>query len=517
MGVFLADAVTAARKTIEGSKKADLYKHDIGAWAKDKLGLHLWSKQREIGNALNTHKKVAVKSCHGSGKSYLAAIVVAWWVDTRRGTQNIVVSTAPTYEQVNKILWEYIRANHQKGEFFGKVTQEDEWKDERGTVLAFGRKPSDTNQHGFQGIHRSNGVLAVLDESCGLAETIWTGVEAITTGSHDRILAIGNPDDINTEFGRIFHPRRATNSEEEKNFAGDAAKGDEWYKITISAFDTPNFTGEWMPEGAKGGMVTPEWAEDKKINWGEESPRYKSKVLGEFSEESGYNLFTLGTLNKGKSAELVIRDDSTPILGVDVARMGEDYSVIYSFQDGVLRFVDKWSKTDSVTSAHKIKQWAFVLGAKEVRIDGAGLGGPIIDQVNAISEGKFVVVGILGNGTSPDIDQWINYRAFMYDDLRERMFRGEIDIDPEDFELSDELGDLEYHFNNGRTSLQVEKKEEIRKRTGKSPDFADAAAYAAARLMIDPHDPVSTLKPNEEYEMALEDMLDQMDMEISPF
>jgi hypothetical protein len=272
-----------------------------------------------------------------------------------------------------------------------------------------------------------------------------------------------------------------------------------------------------MPEGAKGGMVTPSWAEDKKKNWGEESPRYLSKVLGEFSEESGYNLFTQGTLTKGKAAELAIGDESTPILGVDVARMGEDYSVIYSFQDGVLRFVDKWNKTDAVTSAAKIKHWAWTLGAKEVRIDGAGLGGPIIDQVNAISDGRFVVVGILGNGTSPDIDQWINYRAFMYDDLRERMFRGEIDLDPDDYDLTDELGDLEYHFNNGRSSLQVEKKEEIRKRTGKSPDFADAAAYAAARLMVDPHDPISRIKPNEEYEMALNELLTEMEMEISPF
>src|SRR5690349_3186284 len=105
----LSKAVLAqARKNAVGMAKREMYKHDINLWAKDKLGISLWSKQIEIAEALIQHKKVAVKSCHGSGKSYLASIIVAWWVDTRYGTESVVVSTAPTYEQVNKILWRYI-------------------------------------------------------------------------------------------------------------------------------------------------------------------------------------------------------------------------------------------------------------------------------------------------------------------------------------------------------------------------------------------------------------------------
>lgn len=526
MGVFLPQAVTAARKQLDNAKKIECYKTDIRMWAKDKLGLHLWSKQVEIAEALIKHKKVAVKSCHGSGKSFFAAVVVCWWVDTRQGTPNIVVSTAPTYEQVNKILWEYIRANHTTAKviaeqdgavsFTGKVTQDDEWKGTDGTVLAFGRKPSDTNQHGFQGIHRSNGVLAVLDESGGLADTIWTGVDTITTGVNDRILAIGNPDDIATEFGRIWHPRATKKDGSEKEFQ---ATEDTWHKITISAFDTPNFTGEYMPDGAKAGMVTPAWVEDKKLKWGADSPRYKSKVLGEFSEDSSSTLFSLGTLALGVSTELEheIPDDSTPVLGVDVARMGEDYTVVYSYHHGVLRLVDKWNKTGSVETAMKIVNWAWELGAKEVRIDGVGLGGPVVDFVVSKSDARFEVVSMLGNGATPDPDKWFNARAYWYDDLRERMFRGSIDIAFDDVDLQDELGDLQYHFNNPRNALQIEKKEEIRKRTGKSPDFADAAVYAAANIGIDPASPEAKLKIGETYQMDLEGLLESWEAQISPF
>ena len=526
MGAFLPLAVTAARKSISNNKKSECYKRDIRMWAKDKLGLHLWSKQVEIAEALIDNKKVAVKSCHGSGKSFFAAVVVCWWVDTRQGTPNIVVSTAPTYEQVNKILWEYVRANHTSAKliaeengtvaFLGKVTQDDEWKGPDGTVLAFGRKPSDTNQHGFQGIHRSNGVLAVLDESGGLADTIWTGVDTITTGRHDRILAIGNPDDIATEFGRIWHPRAKKKDGSEKEFAN---KEDTWYKITISAFDTPNFTGEYMPDGAKAGMVTPAWVEDKKSKWGEDSPRYKSKVLGEFSEDSSSTLFSLGTLAKGTSLELEldIPDESTPVLGVDVARMGEDYTVVYSYQHGVLRLVDKWNKTGSVETAMKIVNLAWELGAREVRIDGVGLGGPVVDFVVSKSDARFVVVSMLGNGATPDPDKWFNARAYWYDDLRERMFRDQIDIAYDDVELHDELGDIQYHFDNPRNALQIEKKQEIRKRTGKSPDFADAAVYAAANIHVDPHSPEAKLKIGETYEMEMADLLEEWEQSISPF
>jgi len=495
----IQQALSLAAKELGAMARKEQYKCDIRLWAKERLGIHLWSKQVEIANALIANKKVAVKSCHGSGKSYFASIVVAWWVETRYGTDSVLVSTAPTFEQVSKILWRYIRQHHSKHGLIGRVTLENEWKSMTGEELAWGRKPADTNLSGFQGIHSAGGVLACLDEAGGIAESLWTGVEAITTGTKDKQLAIGNPDDANTEFGRIF-------------LEDDPS----WVKITISAFDTPAFTGEWVPEGFLDGLISKDWVEDKKTSWGVDSPRYKSKVLGEFSTDATNNLFSLATLQKGMSTELDISDSSTPVLGCDIARMGVDYSTVYSYQDGILRLVDKWSKADAVETSHRIIQHAFRLGAKEVRIDGVGLGGPVIDFVAHGSENRFETIGIIGNASSPDLDKWINARAYYYDDMRDRMMNGKIDLDFVDKELIEELGDLEYHFKNPRNSLQIEKKEEIRARTGKSPDFADAAMYACATLGIDPTDPVSKLRPGDEYEISLAEMFSEMESSISP-
>ena len=490
-------AMLGAAKGLAHRQKLDCYRTDIALWAKERLGITLWSKQIEIANALIENKKVAVKSCHGSGKSFTASVVIAWWVDTRIEFDAIVVSTAPTYEQVNKILWEYLRTMASKHDLPGKITMDDEWKDDGGRVVGFGRKPSDTNQHGFQGIHRRQGVLAVLDEACGIAESIWTGVAAITTGRNDRILAIANPDDPASELGKIF---------------ADDDNG--WHKITISAFDTPNFTDEYLPGDAKDGMISPEWVEEKKKEWGEDSPRYQSKVLGQFPGQGVNTLFNQKTLANAINTALKPSTETKPKLGCDIARFGADYTVVYSIHDGVLRLEDKWSKTDTVETAEKIVEWAIKLGVDEVRIDGVGIGAGVYDMVTRKAISRWETVGIVGNAASPDLDKWANYRAYAYDTMREKMANSQIDMQFGDKMLKEELEGIQYKFNN-RGAIQIESKDEMIRRGVKSPDFADAAMYACADLPVDPKDPVSKLKIGETFEVGLEEFLAQNEMSIS--
>lgn len=495
----IQDAMKGAALGLAHRQKLDCYRYDIALWARERLGITLWSKQIEIAESLINNKKTAVKSCHGSGKSFTASVVIAWWVDTRIEFDAIVVSTAPTYEQVNKILWEYLRTLAVKHDLPGKITMDDEWKDAGGRVVGFGRKPSDTNQHGFQGIHRRQGVLGVLDEAGGIAESIWTGVEAITTGKHDRILAIANPDDPNTELGRIF-------SNDDNG----------WNKITISAFDTPNFTGEYLPEDAKGALISKEWVEDKKRSWGEDSPRYQSKVLGEFPGQGVNTLFNQLTLAKAIDTTLKPDPESKPKLGCDIARFGADYTVVYSIHDGVLRLEDKWSKKDTVETAERIVEWAIKLGVDEVRIDGVGIGAGVYDQVTRMAISRWETVGIVGNASSPDLDKWANYRAYAYDTMREKMANGQIDMQFGDKSLKEELEGIQYKFNN-RGAIQIESKDEMIRRGVKSPDFADAAMYACADLPVDPKDPISKLPIGTQFEVGLDEFLAEQEMSISMY
>lgn len=507
----ILDAMRQASAELEQQELDLKYKTDIKLWAKDKLGFHLWSKQEEIAKALLKYRRVAVKSGHGVGKSFVASVIIAWWVDTHRDVDSVAVTSAPTQPQLD-IIWGYLRDHHRlagastvaPGEtppgLLGRITLDNDWKSDIDSQRAYGRKPANTNIHAFQGVHRRQGVLAVLDEGCGIPQSIFTAVHAITTGRYDAALVVGNPDDINTPFGNIWKTDDQT-----------------WHKITINSYDSPNITGEEFPEDARGGLVSQEWIDDMERQWGKDSPIFKSKVLGEFTMEGTNALFSEGTLTTGRMTDIVEAQDARPILGVDVARMGADASVLYANWNGRLRLIDKWSKTDAAETTAKILYWAFELNAREVRIDGVGLGGPIVDFVAKGSEDRFTTIGIVGNAASPDLDKWLNARAYYYDTMRENMRNGKIDLDDADTNLAKELGELEYHFKNARNSLQIASKEEIRLKTGKSPDFADAALYACLDPGIDVTDPANQARPGDTIEMAAADFLAEMESQISPF
>lgn len=432
------------------------YLHDPAGWIQDRLGEHPWSKQREIGQSVVENRRTAVKSCHDVGKSWLASRIAAWWIDIHAPGEAFVVSTAPSYKQVHAILWEEIRkaAKHAKAHgnpLPGRVLQSDEWKLADDELVGYGRKPADTDEHGFQGIHRRY-VLVIIDEACGVPEQLWTAVEAITTNEDCRILAIGNPDDPNTEFGRICKP------------------GSGWAVHQISAFDSPNFTNEPVPAGLRPLLLSPEWVEDKEKRWGEGSPRYVSKVLGDFPEIGEDTLIAPALIEAAQLRTLNENADDQG-LGVDVARFGTDRTIIVKRAGPVARVVGSFSKLATTeTTGHVIAAAREMVGEFDIRVDGVGVGGGVVDQ---LVEQGWAVMDMQAGAAAMDSTHFINARAEWFWGLRERFEQGDIDLDPDDDEMAAALGSLRYKFTS-RGQVQIESKDEMRKRGLPSPDRADA-------------------------------------------
>ena len=138
-------------------------------------------------------------------------MLAAWWIDIHPPGEAIVISTAPTYKQVHAVLWGRDPGRSPQGQASRPGSPNRRVEDRRHSDVGMGRKPADHDPHGFWGIHRRY-VLAILDEACGIPDALWTAVEAITTNADCRILAIGNPDDPATEFGRVCSPVRAGQS-----------------------------------------------------------------------------------------------------------------------------------------------------------------------------------------------------------------------------------------------------------------------------------------------------------------
>ena len=414
--------------------------------------------------------------------SMIASVLACWWVSTKPPGQAIVVSTAPTYAQVNKILWEEIRKHHSnasRGEYPmpGRVTQADEWKLGDGQIVGFGRKPAKGDRHSSHGIHRRY-VLALLDEACGIPEEIWTGVEAITTNVGCRILAIGNPDDINTDFGKNFTEPKTAHL---------------WHRISIPAHSTPNFTGEPVPRLLNEVLVSRDWVAERKDDWGEKDPRYISKVMAEFPKESMSSLFSPSLIADAIDEPPAPALYSVLRLGVDVARFGSDKTVVVSYSGVTAKIEESWSGTDTVSSAHKVLQIAERLKEErkapwvEIRVDAVGLGAGVVDTLNAramlLPEAWFTVYEMHGSAAPPvnvggSVYGFYNARAYWFEQLRQKMRNGSVNlVDPDEL-LADDLKMVFYSFKNGR--LLIASKEDMRKEYGRSPDYADALTYATA-------------------------------------
>lgn len=462
-------AIDAVMQDLTQRSKNEKYKNDPVTWAEEVLQVTLWSAQKEILMSLVHNKKTAVKSCHSIGKTFISAVAACWWVSTR--PNSMVRSTAPTYRQVHELLWEEIRKFHAQFGLVGRITQSDEWKrDLYGTEVQVGSgsKPADGDIHGFHGVHRPDGVLVILDEACGVPDTLFTAADAITTGIHDRVLAVGNPDDPATEFGRIF--------KEDKVDEGTGLPL--WNLLTVSAFDTPRFTGEVVPRVVRDNLLDPDWVRQRRSEWGEDSSRYKSKILAEFPDQSDDAFFSQHAIDVAHSTEIEPNDDYI-ILGVDIAGHGEDDSVIYMNRGGHIRKYASWNDGNTMATARLIMKHALASGAHEVRIDGSGLGAAVVDALSEMPDFEKIVWWKVVGGNMPlDPNAHLNARAEQFDFLRKGMELGTIDLDPEDKAVTEQMLAIKYTITN-RGAIQIENKRDMRKRGVKSPDELDAVVYAA--------------------------------------
>lgn len=513
-----AEALRKAAGRVNEDAKTSMYFNDPVLWAEERAGLILWSKQKEILTSLVNNKRTAVKSCHSIGKTFISAVAAAWWIDTR--FNSMVQSTAPTYEQVHGQLWEEIRKLHTQVGLPGQVNEADQWKRpmlNEGTgrtkniLVGQGRKPADNNIHGFHGIHRPDGVLVLLDEGCGLHQSLFTGAEAITTATFDRQLTTGNPDDPDTEFGDIFENRQG-----------------QWNLITVSALDTPNFTPEGdelrkkykddpeklaYVERMLGGLPQPDKIEEQKELWGEDSPRYLSKVLAQFPLVSEDSLFTPAELATGLANRVEVDENPFKVLGVDPARYGDDKAAIVLNTDGKLDIIATYQTMDLMQLAARVHKHALDLEVDQVRVDAVGVGGGVMDRLVQLSNaaGKpYVVIEMVASASPPDRSLHRNARAYWYDTMKHKLRSGHIEL-PDSKELLNEMSRVRYEYPNG--IMKIESKEDMRKRGVSSPDLLDAAVIATAPISSVENNPLASARPGQ---MAMVDLMPRISS-VSPY
>lgn len=482
------------------------YLRDPAGWVRDKTGEHLWSKQVQIVESIRDHRRTAVPANHGPGKSFSASRAVGWWLDTHPVGTAFAPTTAPTWPQVKVILWREIAKMHRKGNLAGHVTQDAQWKMD-GEVVAYGRKPADHDEHGFQGVHAPF-VLAVIDEACGVPKQLWTAVSTLLTNEDARVLVIGNPDDPMSEFAAVCEGADPVEG-------GMSDRG--WNVIPIAAMGTPNFTGESVPADMAAALVTHMWADEFARDVGGQllvdahhalvglcaqgvglaaalaglteeqrdviysSPLYVSKVLGQFpiNASDGVILWSwvracAGEVGKAKAGDLLV-----PVrLGVDVGGSESgDETVVYETRGN--HTGRRWSvrSSDPDKVAKKIEEAVRESQPERVKIDSIGIGWGIMGMLRRTFPGLDVVGVNVGEGSSQPA-KFVNLRAELWWSVGRGLLKdGAVDLERATEGTLTELAAPKWREDSsGR--IVVESKDDIRKRLGRSTDSADALLLA---------------------------------------
>jgi hypothetical protein len=414
--------------------------------------VYTWDKLEEVVNALVNNRRVVVPAGHGVGKTWLEARIALWFLFCFPPAK--VITTAPTWPQVELLLWSEIKNAYRtaKINFGGRLlTTEIKINDDHFAVGFSTRGKASEREFGtpkFQGFHSEN-MLVLLDEAPGVEPEIWISSEGLIVADNNKILAMGNPT---SPSGRFY----------------EACKSPLWKKVTISSFDHPNVkTGEVKVSGA----VTKEWIEERRLEWGEDSPLWKAKVLGEFPDEGEDTLIPLSWVESCVGLDLP--SDGLKKLGADIARFGGDMTVLAQFHGAVLQPLEVASKRDTNWTIGKIKTENLRHSFDFIGVDDTGVGGGVTDGLFDIG----VDVEPFNFGSSAIEDhRFENLKAEIYWNLREAFRDKEISI-PDDKELINQLCTMRYTITR-KGRIAIESKDDMKKRGLKSPDRADAVAIA---------------------------------------
>jgi phage terminase large subunit len=421
-----------------------------------------WAKQVDILKAVVDHPRVAVRSGHKVGKSRCAAILAHWWVSTRPGAW--VIMTSSSGRQVKSILWAEFRKLYTHAPFcLGPLPALDP---NAGYELLDGRRvqgfSTDTPER-MAGISGEN-VLFILDEASGIPEPIFEAIEGNRAGGA-RCVMFSNPTQTSGTFYDAFHTK--------KNF---------WHGIVLSSEDSPNVKAGRI---VISGLATAAWIDEKKKEWGEDSPIFQVRVRGNFPSQADDAVIGLSLVEAAASPrrfEITLVEGQLH-LGVDPARFGDDESCIVARRGNRVLGIWSYQNLDGVQLAGKVLEHLRKLHQKgdplpRVKIDTIGLGASCADQLRYArsDEGRplLELVEVVSSEKALDESLYRNLRDQLWFAIRDWLVTGYL---PADDKLHGELVAPRYFFD-ARGRYQVESKDQLRARLGRSPDRADALALA---------------------------------------
>lgn len=415
-------------------------------YAEEMLGVKLHPKQQEIIRAFADPecKMMAIRSGNAAGKTFILAVLGFQYSDSH--CPGYVVYSGSSWDSILRTVWPTVKSihSHARVALGGKIMSAEWRRADMWSVFCI----SPDEPENFSGFRTPNGVCVIVDEASSLSVDVYDAILGLCSGENSKIVLSGNP----LHLDGPFH----------------------------AAFSNPDFTTYHIDtrdvvEYGISGLATKDWIASRKREWGEGSAQWRARVLGEFPVSNENALIPQEWAKHLKVAE---RSGGELKLGVDVARFGADRTVFLIRDD--YRVIDiqvTTGNTISETSGlviHKMQEHS--IAPENVYIDVIGVGAGVVDNLH---EDGHAVNGVNFAERAEERAKYLNVRAECYWQMRMAM-------DPEQNGDGFRIGDWpdllaevhlpRYKFSRQGGRTQIEEKDEIKKRLGRSPDLVDALA-----------------------------------------
>lgn len=462
------------------------YARDPLLWFKERLGIDEHTLRWSMNPAYETHKwdgtadpmakvltslaewkSVGVESATGTGKTFLGAGVILWFLDCFENST--VVTTAPKESQLTLNIWKEVSRLWPR---FQSLRPKAEL-----TTLRIRMRPgSDVwAAHGFacgvgadedsatraQGFHAEH-MLIIFEETPGIHPAVMTAFKNTCSDDHNIRLALGNPDSRTDQLHMFC---------QESNVV----------PIRVSALDHPNVvTNDRVIPGAVSRLKV----DERRHDYGPDSRLYMSRVRGISPEESADALirwqWCIDATRKtaAERSQLLQGPDA---LGVDVANSENgDKAALAHGKGAVLLTVESFQCPNAnLLASERVVPLILTLDIdqKHVGIDAVGVGAGTVNELKRLG---FRCTAIHGGGLahvrpqSKREEEFNSLRSQMWWQVRVDLQHSNIVL-PHDEELFEDLTTPTWATQNGK--IVVEPKEKIKQRLGRSPDKGDAVVY----------------------------------------
>lgn len=453
-------ALTAQQKRRKFFKqRLPLYQKNPVLFAKEVCSYNPDEWQRNVLMDIAGYTKVSVRSGHGVGKTSVEAIVLLWFLSCFRFPK--VIATAPTRQQLNDILWSEVEKWRSKSPLLQELLT---WTKTYVYMKGYEKRwfavaKTASEPENMQGFHEEN-MLIIVDEASGVEDDIMEAILATLSGKNNKLLMCANPTRTTGTFYDSHNRDRGM------------------YKChRVSSLDSTRTNKENIAAFIR--------------KYGEHSNVVKVRVYGDFPAQEDDVFLPLPLIEQTVVNEIDTEKIYKITMGVDVARYGDDETIIATNVGGIIDIPvvrhgqSLMTTVGDIVMQYKrlIKEYPNYKGVITVNIDDTGLGGGVTDRLEEVKieeRLRRLEIAPVNFGSKPpqdgSEDRYQDISTYMWATLKTLMENKEVSI-ANDEELVAQLSVRKYSITS-TGKIMLESKKAMKDRGIKSPDRGDAVVLS---------------------------------------